>query len=308
MSRYKLLKNIFGATLIIIGVLCLFNVVTPMRLFATVIYPQYFWYQLYPDSESISNPVILSAGSSITVNVKLVYYDATLDVELPSPAYWNVKVTITRTSDNTIIKTINFGPPDSFQGNVDIEGHFCSVAIWEDTWTVPSDIGVTYKFNWNVQVKDSNYNLIGTQTKTTYAKTADIEPDGIFKINGIDASQTSSILVLDSTLSFEFIVTKNPDSITAVKIQVWKSGSRIQEVALTEQTSSRYTGSYTLPGYGVYELKGYVEWSDGEPLRKMSIMIDWGSDKVERLISINQFIGVVCIVAGISVIFLGRNR
>ena len=307
-EQKTLLRRCSGAALILIGLLCVFNVISPMRLLATVIYPQYFWYQLYPDSEDSTNPTILSAGSAVTISIKLVYYDATLDVELPSPAYWNVKVTITRTSDNSVVKTISFGLPDDYRGGVDIEGHICSVAIWEDTWTVPSTVGVTYKFDWNVEVRDSSDNLVGTQTKTTYAKTADIEPDGIFKINGVDASQTSSILVLDPTLSLEFSPTKNPDKITAVKVEVWKGGSQIQQVTLTKQSSGNYAGSYTLPGYGVYELKGYIEWPDGNPLRKMSIMIDWNSDKGGGGISVNQIIGVGCIFAGGSILLMERKR
>jgi len=290
------IRLILGVVLILVGLLCIFNVVRPLRTLATVVYPQYFWYQLYPGGSG-SSPTIISAGSTITVSIKLVYYDATLDVELPPPTYWNVKVTITRTSDNTVIKTIDFGLRDDTQGGVLIDSHYCSVAIWEEPWTVPSADGVTYRFDWHVEVRDSSGSLLGTQTKTTYAKTPESEPDGIFKVNGKDVSQTSKILALSPTLSFEFIATKNPSKITAVKVEVWRGSSKIQTVTLSKQTSSKYTGSYTLPSYGVYELKGYIEWTGGNPLRKMSITIDWNSEKT-GWININQIIGIALILAG----------
>ena len=93
-----------------------------------------------------------------------------------------------------------------------------------------------------------------------------------------------------------------------MKVEVWKGGSQIQQVTLTKQSSGNYAGSYTLPGYGVYELKGYIEWPDGNPLRKMSIMIDWNSDKGGGGISVNQIIGVACIIVGGSILLMERKR
>jgi hypothetical protein len=292
-----LLRRGSGAALVLFGLLCLFNIVSPARMLATVIYPQYFWYQLYPDSEDSANPTLISAGSTITVNIKLVYYDATADVELPSPTYWIVKVAITRMSDNTIVKVIDFGLRDDVQGGVQVESHIVSIAIWEEPWTVPTGMGELYKFAWTVHIKDSSGNDYGTQTKTTYAKTADIEPDGVFKINGKDASQTSSIVVLDPTLTLEFAPSRNADKITAVKVEVWKGGSQTATVTLTKQADGNYKGSYTLPGYGVYELKGYIEWSGGSPLRKMSLIVGWGEEG-GGWFGLNQIIGLVCMAVG----------
>jgi len=285
-----------GVFLIVFGLLSAFNVVSPYRLLATVTYPKYFWYQLYPDGVDASNPTLLSEGKSITVNVKLVYYDATANVELPSPTYWVVKVTIRRTSDNVVVKTIDFGRFDDVQGGVKIDSNWCSIAIWEESWTVPAGLGVTYKFEWSAQVKDSSGNDYGTQTKTTYGKTADIEPDGIFKINGRDASQTSSPMVLDPALSLEFVPSKNADKVTAVKVESWKGGILQSTVSLTKQTDGTYAGTYTLPGYGVYEIKGFIEWTGGNPLRKMSLIASWGE---EGQFGFNQIIGIVSMAIGI---------
>jgi len=274
------------------------NILSLGPLLATVIYPQYFWYQLYPDSTSSASPTIIGAGSSIVVSVKLVYHDSTADVELPTPTYWVVKVTIYRQSDGSLIETINFGVRDEVLSSVNIDGHFCTVAVWEDTWSVPATLGVTYRFEWSVQIKDGGGNDYGTQTYTTYAKTADIEPDGVFKVNGVDASQTSSIVVLDPDLVLDFVPIKNAEKITGVVVQVWKGGVQNEVTGLTLQGDGTYRGTYQLPGPGTYELKGLVEWSDGPAIPKMSLVVGWGEEAPGGWVGVNQIIGLVFMTAG----------
>jgi len=304
MEQKLLLRRVSGLILVALGLLCAFNVVSVTRLLATVIYPQHFWYHLYPDSDDSSNPTLLSAGSTVTISCKLVYYDATAGVELPSPAYWVVKIAVRKVSDGTVVKVIDLGIQDDVQGGVEIGGHFCSVAIWEEQWTVPATVGVMYRFEWSAQVKDSGGNDYGTQTYMTYGKTADVEPDGVFKINGRDAGQTSSIVVLDPTLSLSFTPTKNPDKITFVKVESWKGGVLQSTVTLSKQTDGTYKGSYTLPGCGVYELKGFIEWAGGSPLRKMSVLMSWG-DGDGGWFGWNQLVGLSSIAIGI---FLTAKR
>jgi hypothetical protein len=293
----KNLRMILGLILIVFGLLSFFNIVSPMRLLSTVIYPQHFWYQLFPDSTNSTNPSIISEGGTITLSIKLVYYDATNDIELPSPAYWDVSVSITKVSDGSLVQNIAFGDFDEVQGGVEIDGCFCSIAIWEEPWTVPAGIGEQYNFTWTVVIKDSAGTVYGTQTRSTYGKTADIEPDGTFKINGVDASQTSSIVVLDPDLVLDFVPIKNAEKIIAVVVQVWKGGVQIEVTGLTLQGDGSYRGAYQLPGPGTYELKGLIEWTDGPAIPKMSVLASYG-ETPPPLISVNQIIGGICMAAG----------
>ena len=62
------------------------------------------------------------------------------------------------------------------------------------------------------------------------------------------------------------------------------------------------------PGYGVYELRGYIEWPDGNPLRKMSIMIDWNSGGDGGGIGVNQFLGVGLVTAGGAILLTEKKK
>jgi hypothetical protein len=296
MKKSKNVRMILGLILIVFGLLSFFNVVSPMRLLSTVIYPQHFWYQLFPDSTNSSNPTIISEGSTIMLSIKLVYYDATNDIELPSPTYWDVSVSITKVSDGSLIQNIDFGIRDDTQ-SVEIDGTFVAIAIWEEPWTVPAGIGEQYNFTWIVVIKDSAGTIYGTETRTTFGKTADIEPDGTFKINGVDVSQTSTMVVLDPDLVLDFVPIKNADKITAVVVQVWKAGSQIAQTGLTLQGDGTYRGAYQLPGPGTYELKGLIEWTGGLPIPKMSVLARYG-ETPPPLIGVNQIIGGICMAAG----------
>jgi len=75
----------------------------------------------------------------------------------------------------------------------------------------------------------------------------------------------------------KFVPTKNPEKITAVKVEVWKGSNLLKTVALSK-TDGQYTGTYTLPSPGTYTLKGKIEWTDGNPLLKMSIVTQWGEE------------------------------
>jgi hypothetical protein len=288
-------RQIAGVALLLVGILFVTNII-PL---ATVIYPREFWYQLYPDGTN-DNPTIVAPGQQITLSAKIVYHCSTEGIELPSPAYWVVTVTITASGYS---KTVNLGRPDKFLSSVVIDGHYTTVAVWEELWTVPSGEGVVYAFKWSVTIKDDAGNDYGTQTKTTYAKTADVEPDGTFKVNGKDASQTSSLVVLSPNLNFEFTPTKNADKIISVYVEVWKGSSKLTAITLTKGAAS-YTGSYTLPGYGVYTLKGFVSWSGGS-IPKMSITASWGEEEppfIEGL-RLNHLVGFASIIAGAVLLF-----
>jgi len=288
-----------GLILLFIGLLFFTNIM-PL---ATVVFPKYFWYQLYPDG-TVDNPTIITSGDAITLTAKLVYYDATDNVELPSPYYWKVTVTIEG------VTTIDFGHYKSVQGGVKIDNHYCAIAIWEKSWTIPTGEGVTYKFTWNAKIYDKEGVLHGETSKTTYAKTPSEEPDGVFKVNGYDATEMTSLVVFSNALQFEFDATKNPDKITRVYVEVWK-GSLINTVSLEKKTTSHYEGTYTLPASGTYELKGYITWSGGT-FRKMSITAGWGEEEQPPFaFGTNQLIGAIMMFFGVIMLaspYISRKR
>ena len=83
----------------------------------------------------------------------------------------------------------------------------------------------SHTFTWSIDVKDASCIDYGTQTQAAYGKTPLLEPDGVFKVNGKDASQTSALVVLTPTLDLSFVPSKNPDKITSVVVKVFKGGS-----------------------------------------------------------------------------------
>jgi len=128
-------RRAVGVFLIIFGLLSVLNLINPTGLLATLVYPQYFWYHQYPSSTDINNPSIITAGTAITLDVEAVYTDATAAINLPNPTYWVVTLTITRTSDSTVITTVNFGLPASSM-TATVDSHICAVAVWQKPWTV----------------------------------------------------------------------------------------------------------------------------------------------------------------------------
>ena len=273
---------------------------------ATVIYPQFFWYSLYPSGSS-SNPTLLTPGNTITVSIKLVYFDATANVELPSPTYWDVFVTIVGGGKDYFI---DFGLRTGTQPGVKVDSHFCAIAIWEKPWTVPAGDGVQYTLGWRVAIKDKNGVTIGTKTTTTYAKTPDVEPDGVFKINGQVASETAQLIVLDGKLDLLFTATKSGELINRVYVTVTKAGEAIDgDVELTGSNPT-WRASYTLPGPGTYELHGFFRWgTQNAVIRKMNLVTSWGEEtappgprtlsKAEMMGLVSAFLGAVFIALGI---------
>ena len=277
------------------------------RQMATVIYPQFFWYSLYPGGAS-AQPTMITAGNTITLSIKLVYYDATAYVELPAPSYWDVSVTIVGGGKDYFI---DFGLRTGTQGGVKVDSHFCAIAIWDKPWTVPAGDGVQYILGWRVVIKDSNGVTIGTKTTTTYAKTSDVEPDGIFKINGEVASETAQLIVLDGKLELVFTATKGGDLINQVYVTVAKAGEAIGgDVELTGSNPTWRT-SYTLPEVGTYELHGFFRWgTQNNIIRKMNLVTSWGEEtappglptlsKAEMMGLASAFLGLVFIAVGIA--------
>ncbi len=96
-----------------------------------------------------------------------------------------------------------------------------------------------------------------------------MEPDGIFKINGEDASSKSIHDASDSTVTIEFVpVVKREENIKRVYVHI-SLRNKINAVTLERQVGGTYRGTYELKLHGIYEAKGYVSWTGGDPLLKM---------------------------------------
>jgi len=282
-------RRLLGLALIVLGLMLIFNVVSLGAIAAWINYID-IWSYLYPGSTDSNNPDIVTAGSTITLTAHLKFRDESADW-YSDPNGWTVYVEISK--DGTAVTTLTL----QLQNVDDASG----IAEWTYPWNVPGDEDVLYTLVWHVDTPDS-----GSDSKTTYAKTPLIEPDGVFKVNGVDASADTTLTVISPMLSFEFTPSRAADKITAVKVEIWKDGSLQDTVALTEQTGT-YTGTYTLPAAGTYELKGYVEWTGGNPLRKMSLLATYGEGSASSggepgsltgWLGLNQIAGLLCIAAG----------
>jgi len=288
------IRKIAGLLFIIIGLLLMTNVIG----LSTVVYPEKFWYSLYPDGTS-SNPTMLTAGSTTQLKAQVIYYDTITKISLPGTYLtWTVKASIAETGQ-TITLVGNQVVPS-------VENRYATF-VFTTSWNVPAAEGKTYTFNWLAILRNDNHVEYGTQTTKTYAKTIAAEPDGYFTINGENANEQTTHIVSSPTLSLGFVGTKNVAKITNVYIEVWKGESKTSTVALTGSGGS-YTASYTLPSPGTYKFKGFYTWTSGTaPIQKMSVVTSWGTEGTDGLIDgdvIGGFIGVNQL-AGIGSIAVG---
>jgi len=249
----------------LLGVLCFANVidVSVLAKMSTVQYVN-IWMYLSPGSEDPNSPTIVTAGKATTLTADL-YYEDWASGWYSDPYQWTVEVRVyegTLKVQTVALSISMYVPPMGYE----------SYAEWTGSWTVPSKENVLYNLEWYVDTKDS-----GTTTKNTYAKTPLNEPNGVFKVNGKDSSTTATHYVVSPTLSLLFQPTSNAEKVTGVYVEVWQGGTKKTSVTLSKQTSGDYTGTYTLPSYGAYELRGYIEWSGGSPLRKMSVLATYGN-------------------------------
>jgi len=283
--------QVVGVLLILVGMLFVLNVF-PL---ATVIYPEKFWYKLYPDGTS-DNPTQLTPGSTITLTAWLVYFDTKTGVMLPGmPSTWIVQVDI-----NGQVVTLR---GSGITGGV--ENRY-AVFVFQERWTVPNTAGVVYTLTWTIIIRDNNNNEVGRATTTTYAVTPAAEqPDGVFYINDKDASQTTTHIVFSPTLNLKFTATKCGDKITSVYVEVWQGNSKVETVTLSGNNPT-WTATYTLPAVGTYTLKGFftVQGSN-TPIQKMSILANFGvsqqpptSTTPTQLLSTSQMVGLALIIVG----------
>jgi len=257
------LAKVAGTLMVAVGVLLALNAF-PL---STVIYPQYFWYELYPGGTS-SEPTAVPPGKDVTLVAKLVYYDATAGISLPLPTLWEVRAVV-EAGDYRV--EVQLELKDFYATTID--SHSCAVSVWEGVWSVPIADGVTYSITWVVYFEDYG----STLQRTTYARATVSAPDGYFRINGQVATATSVIVVDSPRLTLEFIPTDNADRIGSVYVEVFRDGKRVEVVELV-RSGTVFTAMYTLPGYGKYTLKGYVKWSGGT-LERMSVLLSLDAER-----------------------------
>jgi len=288
--------QVVGAAFILVGLLLAFNVF-PM---ATVIFPEKFWYQVYPDGSS-NNPTLLTPNQQITLKATLVLRDFQTGVDLSNYPYnyWDVTVNV---AGQTITLSNTMNTYASADGRYILND-------WAAPWTVPNNPGTTYTFSWTAVIKDANKNLVGTSTYTTYGKVALEEPDGMFYINDQPATTTTTLIVFNPQLSLKFTATKNGDKITSVYVEVWKGDTKINTVPLTGSNPT-WSAPYTLPSGGAYTLKGYYTWTgSSQPIQKMSILADWENGQIPPWpppFSVMQIAGVGLIIVGAVLAFKKR--
>jgi len=283
LNTKHLKRRLSGLALIVFGLLCFLNVVSIAKM-ATVSYID-IWVYLYPGSTDSASPDMVTIGSTVTLTATLRYADYSKGW-YSDPYSWTVTVDIYKGESKVQTVTLYSYDP----------GMYIDMADWTGSWTIPNEEGTLYRLVWNVNTYDS-----GTTSKNTYAKTPLTEPDGSFKVNGKDTSQTSTLHVVNPTLTLSFTPSKAADKITGAYVEVWNGGSKTTSVTMTKQTDGTYTGSYTLPNYGTYELRGYVEWNGGNPLRKMSALSTGGAEEGPsgRWFGLNQAIGLLSIAIGV---------
>jgi hypothetical protein len=283
-------RRILPPVLIILGLILLASPYLPL---ATILFPEKFWYSLYPDGTA-ENPTMLSPGSTIQLKCQLVYFDAQTGVQLPGYyATWTVQVTISETGETKTLYDDIVAYP---------EGRYATF-LFEGTWTVPAAEGASYTFNWLVILRDSDGVEYSRQTKTTYAKTILEEPDGYFTINDVKADVETTHLVLEPLVTMAFIPTKNAEKITSVYVEIWRGTSLLATRTLTK-TGTQYTGSYTLPSYGTYQFKGFYTWTGSPtPIQKMSVIVCMEAGYAPRLTYL-QIIGIILTAAGFILLFI----
>jgi len=293
------MQKTLGSIMLLAGVAILFvGFMFPM---ATIIYPEKFWYSLFPDGAA-SNPTMLTPSSTIQLKCQLVYYDVQTRVHLPGTYLtWTVQVTIAETGETITLFDEVVSP---------VEGRYATF-LFKGSWTVPDGEGETYTFNWLVILRDNDRVEYGRQTKTTIAKTVSVEPDGYFTINNVKADEQTTHLVVDSLVTMAFVPTKNAEKITSVYVEVWKATSKLATVTLTK-TDTQYAGTYTLPDFGTYQFKGFYAWTDSAtPIQKMSVVVNMEQGQIEPGgfgFNTMQILGLASTCIGLVLILFGKPR
>lgn len=133
-------------------------------------------------------------------------------------------------------------------------------------------------------------------------------PEGYLTLDGVQVEDGSAIILDGSEFSLRFVPTANAENVERVYVEVQKVGGDpdIIEIPLSTDTAC------TVPESGIYELRGYVEWSEGTiDLVTATLGYDGGGDITppEEVLGfgLNQIIGLGLMAFG-GVMVISRRR
>lgn len=171
-------------------------------------------------------------------------------------------------------------------------------------WTTPIlPDGTMLTFAWHVEAGTYKADAI------SYGKIGG--PVGKFYINGQEANIDSVFTVSSPTLTFSFKATQLGDLIVSAWIGI-KCSSPIldQQVTLTETTTdTEWTGTYTLPSRGTYEILGYISYG-GKTYRLMSVFGNYDSTfnlPTASKLNMLQILGLASTGIGLILMFTGKT-
>ena len=158
-----------------------------------------------------------------------------------------------------------------------------------------------------------------TCSVTSWVKFIPIEPlpvpEGYFTINGQEAYENTTVILLSPELTITFVPTKYAEYITHITVEVYKGDTLIdlitsQEIPNTprfyKQPDGTWQATYTLPSYGVYTLKGYVI-TEQRTIQLLSINLNYKSSPTGGYGIILQIAGAILIAIG-AVMLLAKKK
>jgi len=136
------------------------------------------------------------------------------------------------------------------------------------------------------------------------------EPQGYFTINGKEAYEDTTLLLLSPELNITFTPTQYAEYIDHVDIKVYRNGDLIDFITNQElpnsprfymQSDGSWRATYTLPESGVYTFEGYVS-TEQRTIQLLSINLNYGAPPSERNAEMLQLAGVALVAVGVVVL------
>lgn len=242
-----------------------------------------------PSGTTPNSPFYLQAYGTFTCMALLAgmqtaeVTNATVQISIWTGSVWNVVGTFTLTYVTTSMGILWY----EYNFTMGASGNLYALSYLVQTIDVGSFSTVTY---------------IATQTNLGY-----------FCINGIFASNITTMRVSNPTLTFTYTVNASGVSYAnfAVFIKVFNGSTQLTQVNLTPPVNgnppANFTGSYTLPAQGTYTLNGYVTYNSATT-QQMSIVAPWGDLSASLSeVSFSDFY-LIMTIFGIAFILLGARK
>jgi len=166
-----------------------------------------------------------------------------------------------------------------------------------NAWTTPSSGTIVF----TAYAKDYAGNTVTTKFYAVVGV-----PDGQFYINDQPASTDTHIYLNTLDLNFKFKATKVGSAIGSVLVEIYypyPHGEQIARIWLNETvTDEEWTGSYTLPETGTYEIRGYF-YVEGHPYQRMCVVVGY-----QPFLNAVTALKITFAVMGLSLIGHGAYR